>query len=98
MLKTRIGDIAVGICIYPPPIGAVPSTGVVVTGNPTDLSLGPPTAGIGDIVMWPCGPGTIVFAIPNDISLMPRSHLGAPVMGGNNSGTIVTGNPLDISL
>jgi len=101
MIKTRIGDIATGICFWPPPPagpGPLPATGIVVSGNPMDLSGGLPTAGLGDIVLWPCGPGMITIGNPTNISMLPRSTLGAPVTGGISQGIISTGNPMDLSI
>lgn len=98
MYKVRIGDVVVGTCIWPPPVGPTPAVGIVSTGDPTDLSAGMPSSGMGDIVIWPCGAGIIAAALPNDITMQPRANLGMPVLGGNNYGVLSSGNPTDISI
>ena len=98
MLKVRIGDISVGTCIWPPPIGPQPAVGIVSSGAPNDLSSGVPTAGLGDVVVWPCGVGMITGALPNNITLQPRANIGMPTTGSNNFGILSTGNPTDISI
>jgi len=101
MIKVRIGDVAMGICFWPPPPagpGPLPSVGIISTGNPMDLSGGFPTAGIADIAIFPCGPALIMMPIPMDISLMPRATLGASVVGPICQSVVVTGNPMDISI
>ena len=98
MYKVRIGDVVIGTCIWPLPVGPQPAVGIVSTGSPADLSAGMPSAGLGDIVVWPCGAGVIAAALPNDISLAPRANVGMPTVGANNFGILSSGNPTDISI
>jgi len=98
MLRAKIGDIVIGTCFYPPPVGPVPSTGIIVSGNPMDLTSGAPAARMGDIVVWPCGTGTIITGTPTFLSAgLPCARLGDSVIGSNNNGTIIVGSPTDIS-
>jgi len=97
MLATRIGDTAVGWCPCPPS-PSCPATGVVVTGDPQNLSSGSPISRMGDIVMFPCGGFTIVFGSPNYLSSgLPVSTLGSTCIGAG-SGIIVTGDPQNLIL
>ncbi len=55
--SSRIGDIVIGMCVcHSPPI---PMVGVIVTGAPTVIDEGAPSARIGDSVVG-CLVGTVV--------------------------------------
>jgi len=96
MITTRIGDMAFGICYYPPPPfgpGPTPSVGIVSSGDPNNLSGGLPTSALGDIVIFPCGVGIIVSGITNSLtSGVPTSSLGSSVVGPIFQGNIVSGD------
>lgn len=101
MLQTRIGDIAFGICFWPPPPagpGPLPSTGIVVSGFGNMLSSGLPASSMGDIVMFPCGTSLIMGGLPTKLNPMPASTLGAPVLGPLVQAMIVSGDPMSLNL
>jgi len=95
MLSIRIGDIAVGFCPCPPS-PACPAVGVIVSGDMMNLSSGMPRARISDIVMFPCGPFIITTGDFNNLSSgMPIGMIGSQCVGAG-TGTVVTGNPMEI--
>jgi len=102
MLTTRIGDTAFGICFWPPPPvgpGPLPSIGIVVSGNPLELNSGLPTSSLGDIVVFPCGMGIIAGGSVQDLNAgLPTSNLMKPVIGPLVQASIVSGDPLKLTL
>lgn len=103
MIVARIGDMVSGIMMYPPPPagpGPIPGVGIIVGGDPLNMSGGTPVARIGDTVIFPIGPAFIVSGTPNDLSTaLPVARLGDMVVGPLvTNGIITTGNPTDISM
>jgi len=102
MLVTRIGDLAFGICFWPPPPagpGPLPAVGIVITGKPTILDGGLPISTIGDSVVFPCGIAMITGGSPMELSTgMPTCVLGTPVIGPLSFGSIITGNPTHLTV
>jgi uncharacterized Zn-binding protein involved in type VI secretion len=96
----KLGDQCFGIMMYPPPIGPVPGTGTIITGDPNNLIDGIPAARIGDTVMFPIGPAYIMTGAPNEISSgMPLARLGDVVSGPLvTNGMIIAGSPNELSV
>ena len=97
-MRVRLGDTAFGTCFWPPPVGPQPAVGIIISGNPQELSGGLPVAGVSDMVAFPCGIGLIMAGAPTDMNLFPQSSVGAPISGPMVQAVTTSGNPQDLSI
>jgi hypothetical protein len=95
MFKARVGDVVIGTCPCPPS-PACPTTGIIASGNPTELSGGSSIARVGDIVVFPCGVSVITTGSIMHLSGGSSIATLGSVVNGVGNGIVVTGNPTDL--
>jgi uncharacterized Zn-binding protein involved in type VI secretion len=94
MNNARINDIALGVCICTPE--PFPATGIIITGDPMHLIEGMPSAGLGDIVVFPCGTSVITTSKTQSINSGKLVATTSDMATGCSSGATILSSATQI--